>query len=130
MLAVMRHHTHTVGTDGILVGAKPHPRGWGSFPEFIGGYARDRDLMSLEEAVAHATSRPAKRLGLTDRGTVVEGNWADLVVFDPTTIGSPASYDQPTLPPTGIFLVIVNGEIVVREGQRTDALPGRAIRRH
>lgn len=128
MLAVMRHSAHTVGTDGILVGAKPHPRGWGSFPLWLGHFARERGILSLEEAVQHATSRPAARLGLDDRGVVAAGAWADLVVFDPQTVGSPASYDEPTLAPTGIPHVFVNGVPTLLHGERTRALPGRAVR--
>lgn len=126
---IMRHGRHTVGSDGVLVGERPHPRGWGTFPRFLGHYARDLGLMSLEEAVLHATSRPASRLGLTDRGVIAEGNWADLVVFDAERISSPATYEQPRLLPIGIEFVFVNGEMTLDRGQRTDALPGRAIRR-
>lgn len=127
--AVMMHEAHTVGTDGILVGDRPHPRGWGTFPRFLGTYARDLGLMSLENAVAHATSRPARRLGLRDRGVVAEGNWADLVIFDPDTIASPATYEKPKLAPVGIHHVFVNGEMTLEDGRRTKALPGRAVRR-
>lgn len=128
MLAVMRHPAHTVGTDGILVGQRPHPRGWGSFPTFLGRFARDAGLFPLEEAVAHLTSRPARRLGLTDRGRIAEGVWADLVVLDPDRIGSRATYDDPRRAPDGIRLVLVNGVVVVEDGVRTAALPGRAVR--
>ena len=127
--AVMMHSGHTLGSDGILIGDRPHPRGWGTFPRFIGHYARDCGLMTVEEAVAHATSRAARRLGLDDRGVVKPGAWADLVVFDPDRIGSPADYQHPTLPPTGIAHVLVNGEFTLYNGIRTPATPGRAIRR-
>jgi len=127
--AIMRHPAHTVGTDGILVGAKPHPRGWGSFPRFLGHYVRELGVLGLEEAVAHVTGAPARRLGLADRGVVRPGAWADLVVFDPATVGSPAGYEHPTLPPTGIPHVLVNGEFAMRDGVRTTALAGRAVRR-
>jgi N-acyl-D-amino-acid deacylase len=127
--AVMRHEAHTVGSDGILVGAKPHPRGWGTFPRFLGHYVRELGILSLEEAVLHATSRPARRLGLSDRGAIAEGNWADLVVFDPDRIASRASYDDPKLLPDGIHHVFVNGVGTIEDGTRTAALPGRAVRR-
>lgn len=126
---VMCHTAHTVGTDGILVGSHPHPRGWGTFPRFLGTYVRDLELMSLEEGIVHVTSRPARRLGLVDRGLISEGFWADLVVFDPDTIASPATYEDPKLKPIGIPHVFVNGEIALQNGRRTTALPGRAIRR-
>lgn len=126
--AVMQHSAHTVGSDGILVGARPHPRGWGAFPRFIGTYARDLGLMSLEEAVSHVSGRPARRLGLNDRGIVAEGYWADLVVFDSEAISSSATYEQPTLAPEGVRHVLVNGQFTLRDGTRTSALPGRAVR--
>lgn len=128
MVAVMQHTAHTLGTDGILVGEKPHPRGWGSFPLWLGHFSRDRGLLSLEEAVLHATSRPAARLGLVDRGVVAEGNWADLAIFDPQLVGSPASYEDPKSAPTGIPHVFVNGVPTLLHGARTKAKPGQAIR--
>lgn len=127
--AVMRHKAHTVGSDGILVGERPHPRGWGTFPRFLGHYVRELGIMSLEEGILHATSRPARRLGLTDRGVVKEGNWADLVVFDPDTVGSRATYENPKVLPDGIHYVFVNGEATIEHGRRTTARPGRAVRR-
>ncbi len=127
--AIMAHPTHTGGSDGLLVGARPHPRGWGTFARYLGHYARDEGVLSLEECVAHLTSRPAKRLGLADRGRVAEGLVADLVLFDPATVADRATYDDPRRAPVGIPYVIVGGELVLDEGMRTDALPGRAIRR-
>lgn len=127
--AVMRHGAHTVGSDGILVGDRPHPRGWGTFPRFLGHYVRELGVMSLEEAVLHATSRPARRLGLADRGVIKAGNWADLVVFDAAAVGSRATYDNPKVLPDGIHHVFVNGEATIRQGTRTSATPGRAVRR-
>jgi N-acyl-D-amino-acid deacylase len=127
--AIMRHGAHTVGSDGILVGERPHPRGWGTFPRFLGHYIRELGIMSLEEAVQHATSRPARRLGLADRGVVAQGNWADLVVFDPNRIGSQASYENPRVTPDGIHYVFVNGVTTIERGSRTAARPGRAVRR-
>lgn len=127
--AIMRHAAHTVGSDGILVGERPHPRGWGTFPRFLGHYVRDMAIMDLETAILHATSRPARRLGLDDRGVIAEGNWADLVVFDPEAIGSRATYDEPKILPDGIQFVFVNGVATMDPNGRTTKTPGRAIRR-
>jgi len=126
---IMRHRAHTVGSDGILVGEQPHPRGWGTFPRFLGRYARELGILSLEEAVMHATSRAAVRLGLADRGVVAEGAWADLVVLDPECVGSAATYTRPKVPPMGIRDVFVNGKPVLRDGNRTKLSPGVGVRR-
>ncbi|MFE9243147.1 amidohydrolase family protein [Nocardiopsis sp. NPDC006938] len=127
---IMRHGAHTAGSDGILVGERPHPRGWGTFPRYLGHYVREVGLLTLEECVRHLTSRPAQRLGLTDRGVIQPGAFADLTVFDPDTVGSPATYEEPRLPPVGIEHVLIAGEFTVRDGRRTDRLPGRSLRRN
>src|SRR5690606_40083167 len=111
------------------VGEQPHPRGWGTFPRFLGRYARELGILSLEEAVMHATSRAAVRLGLADRGVVAEGAWADLVVLDPECVGSAATYTRPKVPPMGIGDVFVNGKPVRRDGNRTKLSPGVGVRR-
>ena len=90
---------------------------------------RDEALLSLEAAVAKMTSMPAARLGLKDRGRIADGLVADLVVFDPATVRSNATYDDPRRFPDGIDHVIVNGTPVVENGAHTGALPGRALRR-
>ncbi|MCU1675460.1 MAG: putative N-acyl-D-amino-acid deacylase [Frankiales bacterium] len=126
---IMRHRTHTGGSDGLLVGARPHPRAWGTFPRYLGHYVREEKVLTLEECVEHLTSRPARRLGLADRGVVSEGYVADLVLFDPLTVADAATFDEPRRPPVGIPYVVVNGELVIDGGQRTAALPGRAVRR-
>ncbi|MEX0168610.1 N-acyl-D-amino-acid deacylase family protein [Streptomyces sp. LMG1-1-1.1] len=127
--AIMRHRVHTGGSDGILHGLKPHPRAYGTFPEYLGRYVRDLGVLTLEECVAHLTSRPAARLRLPDRGLVREHYRADLVLFDPATIASKATYASPRTLPTGIPHVLVDGTFVIEDGTRTDALAGRAIRR-
>ncbi|WP_031014547.1 N-acyl-D-amino-acid deacylase family protein [Streptomyces sp. NRRL F-5727] len=127
--AIMRHRVHTGGSDGILQGAKPHPRAYGTFPEYLGRYVREEGVLSLEECVAHLTSRPAARLRLPDRGLVREGYVADLVLFDPETVAAGATYDAPRTLPVGIPHVLVGGRFVIEDGRRTDVLAGRAIRR-
>ncbi|TWD79537.1 N-acyl-D-amino-acid deacylase [Kribbella amoyensis] len=127
--AIMRHPTHTGGSDGILVGGKPHPRAWGTFPRYLGHYTRDLGVLELADCVHHLTGRPAARLGLTDRGLVRTGYHADLVLFDPATVRDTATFDDPCRPAEGIPWVLVGGTAVIENGRRTDALPGRAIRR-
>ncbi len=106
---VMRSPWHCVCTDGII-GAKPHPRAFASFPRFLGAYVREKGVMPLEEAIRHITSEPARRLRLWDRGLIREGMDADLVLFDPETIRDVNSYLEPELPPVGIKKVWVLGQ--------------------
>ncbi|MBT0768584.1 D-aminoacylase [Kineosporia sp. J2-2] len=126
--AVMTHPRHCGGSDGLLVGAKPHPRAWGTFPHYLGHYVREEGVLGLEECIAHLTSRPARRLGLSDRGVVREGVVADLVLFDPDTIAAGATFAEPRRPPLGIPFVLVAGVPVIDDGERTEAVPGRALR--
>ncbi|WP_425830164.1 N-acyl-D-amino-acid deacylase family protein [Streptomyces fractus] len=127
--AIMQHSVHTGGSDGILQGYKPHPRAYGTFPHYLGHYARDLGVMSLEETVAHLTSRPAARLRLPDRGLVREGHRADLVLFDPETVAAGSSFEAPRTLPVGIPHVLVDGRFVIEDGKRTDVLAGRSVRR-
>jgi N-acyl-D-amino-acid deacylase len=127
--AIMRHPAHTAGSDGILHGAKPHPRAYGTFPEYLGRYSRESGVLGLEECVAHLTGRPAARLRLPDRGLVREGYRADLVLFDPAEVASRATYDRPRALPAGIPYVLVDGRFVMDGGRRTAELPGRSVRR-
>lgn len=127
--AIMRHPVHTGGSDGILQGTKPHPRAYGTFPRYLGHYVRESGVLSLEECVAHLTSRPAARLRLPDRGLVREGYRADLVLFDPRTVAAGSTYENPRQLPTGIPYVLVDGRFVIEDGRRTDVLAGRAVRR-
>jgi N-acyl-D-amino-acid deacylase len=126
---IMRHRVHTGGSDGILHGAKPHPRAYGTFPEYLGRYVRELGVLSLEECVAHLTGRPAARLRLPDRGLVREGHRADLVLFDPRTVAAGATYDSPRALPTGIPYVLIDGRFVIEDGRRTDVLAGGSVRR-
>jgi N-acyl-D-amino-acid deacylase len=124
-----RHPAAMVGTDSTFVGAKPSPRSYGSYPRILGQFVRDEHVLGLEDAVAKMTSRPAARLGLSDRGVIRDGAVADLVVFDPATVRSNATYDDPCRFPDGIEHVIVDGTLVVEGGAHTGATPGRALRR-
>ena len=126
--AIMRHRVHTGGSDAILTGDKPHPRAYGTFPRFLGRYVRELGVLSLAECVAHLTGRPAARLGLADRGLIRPGHRADLVLFDPATVGDAATFDRPRTPPTGIPYVLIDGRFVIDDGVRTDVLAGRSVR--
>ncbi|WP_405806409.1 D-aminoacylase [Streptomyces sp. NBC_00210] len=126
---IMRHRVHTGGSDGILQGYKPHPRAYGTFPHYLGRYARELGILTLEETVAHLTSRPAARLRLPDRGLVREGYRADLVLFDPDTVAAGSTFEAPRTLPTGIPYVLIDGRFVIEDGARTDVMAGRSVRR-
>jgi len=114
--------------DGVLAEPGSHPRGWGSAPRILGHYVREKKLLSLEEAVRKMTSLPASRAGLQARGILRPGMKADLVVFDPETIGTRATYTDPNHYADGIPYVAVNGQLVVDGGKITDARPGVVLR--
>ncbi len=121
---------HTmIGSDGLPHDRHPHPRLWGTFPRVLGHYARDVGMFPIEEAVRRMTSLPAARFGLTGRGTLAPGGFADIVVFDPETIIDRATFDEPAVPAAGIDMVLVNGRPVWRDGAPTGARPGRTLRR-
>ncbi|TWH58080.1 N-acyl-D-amino-acid deacylase [Desulfitobacterium sp. LBE] len=101
-------------TDGLL-GGKPHPRVYGTFPRFLGKYARENELMSMEEAVYKTTKKAADAMGLTDRGSLEVGKKADLVIFDPDTIIDVATFENPRQYAQGIKRVLVNGVTVVED---------------
>ncbi|MET4922085.1 D-aminoacylase [Streptomyces sp. PSRA5] len=126
---IMRHRVHTGGSDGILQGAKPHPRAYGTFPQYLGRYVRELGVLSLEECVAHLTSRPAARLRLADRGLIREGYRADLVLLDPETVAAGSTFASPRTLPVGIPHVLIDGRFVIEDGRRTDVLAGRSVRR-
>jgi N-acyl-D-amino-acid deacylase len=124
----IKHPVGMVGTDSTFLGEKPSPRTYGSYPRILGQFVRDEALLSLEEAIRKMTSAPAARLGLRDRGVIRNDAVADLVVFDPATVRSTATYDTPRSYPIGIEQVIVAGTLVVADGVHTGATPGRALR--
>lgn len=125
---LMQYERHMVGSDGILVGERPHPRAWGAFARMLGRYVREEGILGLEECIRHMTSAPADRIGLRDRGHVRVGAWADLVVFDPNTVLDRATYEAPRRPPVGIQDVLVNGVPAVRDGALTGHRAGRVLR--
>lgn len=117
-----------VAPDGPFGAQSTHPRAYGSFTRILGRYVRDQKLMTLEYAVRKMTSLAAQRVGLADRGLVRPGMYADITVFNPATVLDRATFEQPHQTSVGIEYVLVNGEVVLRKGQLTDARPGRGLR--
>jgi N-acyl-D-amino-acid deacylase len=124
---IIVHPRTMIGSDGLPHDIHPHPRLWGTFPRVLGHYARDVGLFSLEEAVFRMTGLPAREFGIQQRGVLVEGNFADLVVFDPQTVIDTATFEEPRRPAAGIEHVLVNGISVWRDGKATKALPGTVL---
>lgn len=143
---VLRHPRSMIGSDGyalapygVLGRGRNHPRSYGTFPMVFRKYVRGESrpelfydegasLLTLEEVVMKMTSFPAKKLGLSDRGVIRVGGWADIVVFDPIAISDSATYIEPYTYPTGVSHVFVNGVQVIRDGEHTGDLPGKPLR--
>ena len=118
---------YMVGSDSIQAGGSPHPRAYGTFPRFLGRLRRRYAKITLEQMVQRVTDNPARRFGLTGRGRVEKGYFADLVVFDPDRIIDTATYDEPRHYPAGIPYVLVNGKVAVDGERCTGVLAGQAI---
>ncbi len=117
-----------LATSGPLASGTPHPRSFGTFPRVLGQYCRERRAMSLETAIHKMTLMPARRVRLEGRGHLTAGGFADIVVFDPDTVADTATFQVPHQYPTGVVHVMVNGEFVLRDGERTPSLSGRVLR--
>ncbi len=105
----------------------PHPRMYGNAVRVLSRYARDRKVLSLEEAVRKQTSWPATRMRLAARGSIKEGNWADVTIFNLETLDDRATYDDPIAYPTGIEYVLVNGQVTIDRGTHTTARAGHVL---
>jgi len=117
------------GIDGVFLKFSAHPRTFGNFARVYARYVRDEKLMTVPEAVRKMTSLPASNLGISNRGLLRPGYFADIAVFDPTTIQDHATFEKPRQLATGVSVVFVNGQQVVRDGEHTGATPGRVVRR-
>lgn len=119
----------TYATEPPYIDAPIHPRSYGTFARILGRYVREQSLLTLGEAVRRMTSLPAGNLGLRDRGLLAPGNYADIVVFDPASVGDLATYEEPHRYARGVRHVVVNGVTALADGVPTGLLPGRALRR-
>jgi N-acyl-D-amino-acid deacylase len=121
-----------IGTDSGFVDdiTRPnrHPRAYGSFPKILGKYVRDLKLITLEKAVMKLSTIPHAKLGISERGLVRRGYYADLVIFNPMTIEDIEDYSGVASYPIGIEYVFVNGKMVICKGWHTDAVPGKLIK--
>jgi len=117
-----------IGSDGLHLPDRTHPRLWGTFARVLARYARRTSTLTLEEALRKMTSAPAGLLGIRDRGVLAPGMAADLTLFDPALVQDHATYGEPDRPASGVRCVWVNGVAVVEEGRPTGRLPGRVLR--
>jgi len=127
--AILRHPAHMAGSDGIFRGGFPHPRGWGAFARYLGYHTRQLRDYSWAEAVTHLAAHAARRYRLTDRGLIRPGFVADIAVFDPATVTDRSTYAAGRTIAEGVDHVLVNGILVLEDGEPTGATPGRALRR-
>ena len=118
---------YMVGSDAIPIGSMPHPRAYGCFPRFLGRLRKKHPVISLEQTVQRMTDNAARRFGLTDRGLVKEGYFADIVVFDAERVIDNATYDDPVQFPAGIPFVLVNGSVAVDQEHCTGVMAGQAV---
>jgi N-acyl-D-amino-acid deacylase len=114
--------------EGIFLKSGAHPRTYGNFARLLGRYVRDEKLIPLEQAVYRLTTLPATNLGIKDRGALKPGYYADVVVFDPATIGDRSTFEKPHQYSVGVRDVFVNGVAVLQGGEHSGATPGRAVR--
>jgi dihydroorotase/N-acyl-D-amino-acid deacylase len=124
----MKFGTDASGHDPENPGGLTHPRSYGNYPRILGTYVREEHVLTLEDAIRKMTSAVATRLSIPDRGLLRAGFYADLVIFDPVTVGDRATFENPHQLSVGIRHVLVNGTTVVKDGVHTGAKPGRAVR--
>ena len=127
---ILRHPATMIASDGEIPTfgvASPHPRSYGTFARVLAVYARDRQIITLEDAIRKMTAFPATRLGLADRGIVRPGLKADLVVFDPAKVLDRATFERPHQYAEGFSYVITNGQIVFEGSTMTAARPGAVL---
>ncbi len=125
--AIMTHPAHMFITDGLRIGNMPNPRTYGTYPKILGQLVRDEKVLTMEQAIRKMTSFPAQRFGLAGRGILWDDMKADIVVFNPVTVNSLATFANPKQFPSGIEYVFVNGKMVVEKGKHTGALPGEPL---
>jgi N-acyl-D-amino-acid deacylase len=125
---LLSHPACMIGSDGVLLGRHPHPRGFGSYPRLLAHYVRQTGQLGWEEAIQKMTGLPAARLNLQDRGLLRVGSAADVVVLDPDTVADGATFAEGRRPPAGIEWVLVNGRVMVDRGEYLEGGTGRALR--
>ena len=133
---ILAHPLVVIGADGeavapygLLGKGKPHPRYYGTFTRILGRYARNEKIFSLGQAIKKMTSLTAQKFGLKHRGQIKENYFADVVIFNPDKVSDQATWEKPKQYPLGIEWVVVNGKIIIQNGEHTGSLPGRILKK-
>jgi len=125
--STFKHKSHMIGTDGVYVGQRPHPRGFGTYPKVLGQFVREAKWISLEQAIYKMSGLPAQTFHIKNRGVLANNHYADIVIFDPAVVDGPATFDEPRQTPIGMETVIVNGRVVISGGEIRQSLYGRIL---
>lgn len=128
VIRFMTREEQNVCTDGLL-GGKPHPRVFGSFPRILGKYVREEKVLTLEQAIRKMTSKPANVFGFVKRGILKQGNFADIVIFNPDTVMDQGTFVDPAQHPLGLEYVLINGSVVLHSGVYEEKLTGKVLRK-
>ena len=118
----------SLAPEGLFLASNPHPRAYGNVARLLGKYVRDEKVITLADAVRRLSGLPAGNLGLDRRGLLKEGYFADVAIFDPAAVADRATFEKPHQYAAGMRHVLVNGQIVLKDGEHTGALPGRALK--
>ena len=118
----------SMAPEGEFLASSTHPRAYGNFARVLGKYVREENVIPLPDVIRKLSKQPATNLKICDRGELKENFFADIVIFDPSEIQDHATYDEPHQYSTGMRHVVVNGELVLRDGEHTGALPGQVVR--
>jgi N-acyl-D-amino-acid deacylase len=128
IMRFMTRSEQNVCTDGLL-GGKPHPRVFGSFPRVLGKYVRENKVLTLESAIHKMTGKAAEVFGFKQRGVIRQGCFADIVIFNPLEIMDRGTFIEPAQYPSGIEYVLVNGQVVIDGGVYSKKLAGKVLRK-
>ena len=123
------HPRMMIASDGVYNIPHPHPRSYGCFVQYLGKFVRDKQLVSMKDAIYKMSGFPAERFRVSDRGKIATGLAADVVVFNPDTVADCSTWFDPVQPPIGVNWVFVNGVAVIENGDVTNALPGKVLRK-
>ena len=128
VVSFMKRPEQNVCTDGLL-GGKPHPRVYGAFTRVLGKYVRQENILGIEEAIRKMTSKPAATFGIQNRGALLTGYFADVVILNPDTIIDKATFEEPIQYSEGIEMVIINGKVILEQGNHTKEISGKVLRK-